>query len=121
MDNDKIIKYMTTKKYRKNYVCWDFVREVCKDLYKMDLPEYPVDKIIHAEGRKVLEGNVPHIRIDKCEDIQEGDIIVFSMFTQQHAGVMIDKDNFIHLSRDRGVCVTMLNNIKGEYAIYRKL
>lgn len=121
MDNDKIIKYMTTKKYKKDYVCWDFVREVCKDLYNMDLPEYPVDKIIHAEGRKVLEGNVPHIRIDKCEDIQEGDIIVFSMFTQQHAGVMIDKDNFIHLSKDRGVCVTTLNDIKGEYAIYRKL
>ena len=43
MREEQIIRYMQTKKYIENeYVCWDFVRDVYKDEYNIELPEHPV-------------------------------------------------------------------------------
>lgn len=116
MKEEKIINYMTKKHYKADtYVCWDFVRDVYMDEYRVDLPEYPVDEI-QAEFKNKLVSNIPHVKIEG-EPI-EGDIIVFSMFANQHAGVMIDYQNFIHLAND-GVRVTNIKDVGKNYAIYR--
>ena len=117
MDEQKIINYMKKKRYIDNkYICWDFVMEVCKDLYDIELPEYPVTEV-QAEFKIKLVSNINHIIVSKGEE-QEGDIVVFSLFADQHAGVMTDKNNFIHLARD-GVKVTNLSFLIGNYKVYR--
>lgn len=116
MREEQIIRYMRTKKYADGkYVCWDFVRDVYKDEYNIELPEYPVDEI-QTEFKDKLTSNIPHKKIQ--ENPQSGDIIVFSLFANQHAGIMIDKCNFIHLATD-GVRVTNVKDVGGNYAIYR--
>lgn len=117
MKEEILIKYMKEKKFNKEkYVCWDFVRDIYKDNYKIELPEYPTDEI-QAEFKKYLTSNINHIKI-KNNDIKEGDIIVFSLFANQHAGVMIDNENFIHLS-EKGVQTCNIKNIRGNYVVYR--
>lgn len=60
MDEQSLIKYMTTKRYKEGeYVCWDFVRDIYKDLYNIDLPEYPADEI-QAEFKYELTSNIKH-------------------------------------------------------------
>ena len=99
MKEEKIIHYMMNKHYQENkYVCWDFVMDVYKDEYNINLPEYPVDEV-QAEFKKRLTSNIPHVKVEG-EPI-EGDIIVFSLFANQHAGVMIDyQGNHIILQRN---------------------
>ena len=54
MKEEILIKYMKEKKFNKEkYVCWDFVRDIYKDNYKIELPEYPADEI-QAEFKKYL-------------------------------------------------------------------
>lgn len=118
MEEEKIVKYMTTKKYKENqYICWDFVRDIYLDLYDMELPEYPVDEIQTSFKNKTLS-NIPHIKVEG-EPI-EGDVIVFSLFANQHAGVMIDCANFIHLAKT-GVKITSIKEVGKNYAIYRRI
>lgn len=117
MDEMQIIKYMKEKQYIENeYICWDFVIEIFKDFYNIELPEYPVDEI-QAEFKNKLVSNFNHIKVLPTE-AKEGDIVVFSLFANQHAGVMIDNKNFIHLSHD-GVKVTNLSDLLGNKIIYR--
>lgn len=116
MKEEKIIHYMMNKHYQENkYVCWDFVMDVYKDEYNINLPEYPVDEI-QAEFKKRLTSNIPHVKVEG--EPVEGDIIVFSLFANQHAGIMIDYQNFIHLAND-GVRVTSIKDVGKNYAIYR--
>lgn len=117
MDEKTIIKYMKTKRYIEDkYICWDFVMEICKDLYDIELPEYPVTEV-QAEFKNKLISNFKHIVVQKGEE-KDGDIVVFSLFANQHAGVMINKNNYIHLSRE-GVQVRNLATLVNNYKVYR--
>lgn len=117
MDEQTIINYMKKKRYIDNeYICWDFVMDVYKDLYDIELPEYPVTEI-QAEFKNRVVSNFNHIIVPKGEE-HESDIVVFSLFANQHAGVMIDNKNFIHLARD-GVKITDLSFLIGNYKVYR--
>lgn len=117
MDEKTIINYMKTKRYEDGkYICWDFVMELYKDLYNIELPEYPVTEV-QAEFKNKLISNFNHIVVKNGEE-QEGDIVVFSLFANQHAGVMTDSKNFIHLARD-GVKITDLSFLIGNYKVYR--
>ena len=119
MNEQTIIKYMTEKHYKENqYTCWDFVMDIYKDLYGIILPEYPVDEI-EANFKHKLKTNLKPdiIPLNKAK---EGDIIVFSLFANQHAGVMINSESFIHLHR-QGVQVTDIEDSGQNYAIYRLL
>ena len=117
MDEQSLIKYMITKRYKEGeYVCWDFVRDIYKDLYNIDLPEYPADEI-QAEFKYELTSNIKHKKIPIGE-AQEGDIIVFSLFANQHAGVMINNESFIHLPKT-GVQVSDIADVGKNYVIYR--
>lgn len=108
---------MITKRYDKdNYNCWDFVQEVYKNDYGYELPDYPVGDV-PAEFKEKLKSNIKHIKIKKEEAI-EGDIVIFSLFADQHAGIMLDNDSFIHMSHTH-VTVSQLSNLGGNYAIYR--
>ena len=119
MNNEQITHYMLTKKYIKDeYLCWDFVRDVIKDILNIELPEYPLSEV-PTKFKKTLTSNLRHIRIEPA-DAQEGDLIVFSMFDQQHAGVMINNECFIHLPEE-GVLVSDLDDAGGNYVIYRLL
>ncbi len=116
MQDETIVKYMKTKRYTEDkYVCWDFVRDIYKDEYNITLPEYPTDEI-QTEFKNELISNIPHIKTN--DSPKSGDIIVFSLFANQHAGVMVDRSNFIHLAKD-GVRVTSIKDVGGNYAIYR--
>lgn len=117
MEEKQIYEYMTTKKYKENeYLCWDFVRDVYKDLYNMDLPEYPVDELpVHFKHR--MEANFEHKKIENGQAI-EGDIIVFSLMADQHAGVMIDSNYLIHLGKTN-VRISRLSDLGKNYVIYR--
>jgi cell wall-associated NlpC family hydrolase len=117
MDEKQIIEYMRKKRYIDGeYICWDFVMEVCKDLYDLELPEYPVTEV-QTEFKNKLISNFKHIVVPKGEE-QEGDVIVFSLFANQHAGVMINKNNYIHLCRE-GVQVRDLVALVSNYKVYR--
>lgn len=117
MEEKQIIKYMTTKRYVENeYICWDFVMDIFKDIYNIELPEYPVDEV-QSEFKNRLVSNFNHDVIEH-ENTLEGDIVVFSMFANQHAGVMVNKKEFIHLSKE-GVKITSLKNLFGNCKIYR--
>lgn len=117
MDELQIIKYMKTKRYIEGqYICWDFVMDVYKDLYNIILPEYPVTDV-QAEFKNKMVSNFNHSVIPRGDE-QEGDIVVFSLFANQHAGVMINKNNFIHLSKE-GVKVSDLSFLVGNYKVYR--
>lgn len=117
MKEEQILKYMTTKRYKENeYLCWDFVCDVYKDLYNVTLPEYPVDELpVHFKHR--MEANFEHKKIESGKAV-EGDIIVFSLMADQHAGVMIDSDYMIHLSTTN-VRISRLSDLGGNYVIYR--
>ena len=117
MDEKTIINYMMKKRYKEGeYVCWDFVRDIYKDLYNIELPEYPADEV-QAEFKHELTSNIEHVRLTAGE-AQEGDIIVFSLFANQHAGVMINKESFIHLPKE-GVQVSDIADVGKNYVIYR--
>ena len=117
MHENQVIRYMMSKKYKENeYVCWDFVIDVIKDMFGVELPEYPVTEV-QAEFKHKLCANFEHAVIPDGEQ-QEGDIIAFSLFANQHAGVIINKDYFIHL-RPEGVVVTALSELRKNYVIYR--
>lgn len=117
MHENQVIRYMVNKKYIEDkYVCWDFVIDVISDLFNIKLPEYPVTEV-QAEFKNKLCANFKHSVIQYGEQ-EEGDIIVFSLFANQHAGVIINKDYFIHLS-PQGVIVTALNDLRKNYVIYR--
>lgn len=117
MDEQTLIKYMTTKRYKEGeYVCWDFVRDIYKDLYSIDLPEYPADEV-QAEFKYELTSNIKHIKVT-ADEAKEGDIIVFSLFANQHAGVMINNESFIHLPKT-GVQVSDVADVGKNYVIYR--
>lgn len=117
MHENQVIRYMMSKKYKENeYVCWDFVIDVIKDMFGVELPEYPVTAV-QAEFKLKLCANFEHTVIPYGEQ-QEGDIIAFSLFANQHAGVIINKDYFIHL-RPEGVVVTALSELRKNYVIYR--
>lgn len=117
MHENQIMRYMMSKHYKENeYVCWDFVIDVIKDMFGIELPEYPVTEI-QAEFKNRLCANFKHSVIPDGEQ-QEGDIIGFSLFANQHAGVIINKDYFIHL-RPEGVVVTAISDLRKNYVIYR--
>ena len=119
MDEQKIIKYMRETQYVENeYICWDFVRDFYKNEYNIELPEYPVDEV-QAEFKQKLTSNIPNIKVSE-KDAKEGDIIVFSLFANQHAGVMINNENFIHLT-PQGIRVSDIKSVGGNYVIYRKV
>ena len=90
--------------------------DVYKDLYGISLPEYPADEV-QAEFKIKLTNNIRHAVVN-ASNVAEGDIIVFSLFANQHAGVMIDNKNFIHLNKT-GVEVKSVKNLVGNYVIYR--
>lgn len=117
MDEKQIIKYMTEKRYIEGkYICWDFVRDVYKDMFNVELPEYPADEI-QAEFKHEVTSNIKNIKVP-IEEAREGDVIVFSMFANQHAGVMINNESFIHLPKE-GVKVSDIANLGKNYVIYR--
>lgn len=117
MDEKQIIEYMRKKRYIDGeYICWDFVMEVAKDIYGVELPEYPVTEV-QTEFKNKLLSNFEHIVVKRGEE-QEGDVIVFSLFANQHAGVVISKENYIHLSRE-GVQVRDMAALLGNYKVYR--
>lgn len=117
LDEKKIIEYMTTRKYIKDvYTCWEFVQEVCKKEYDLDLPDYPVGQV-QAEFKDKIKSNFNHIKINK-EEAKEGDIIIFSVFANQHAGIMLNSESFIHMGVNN-VVVSQIENIRGFYEIYR--
>lgn len=117
MHENQIMRYMMSKRYIEDkYVCWDFVIDVIKDMYGITLPEYPVGDV-QAEFKNKLVANFKHIKVEDGQ-AQEGDIVVFSLFANQHAGVMIDSETFIHL-RQEGVQVSELANLGKNYVIYR--
>ena len=119
MDEKKIIDYMKKKRYIDDeYICWDFVMEVCKDNYGLELPEYPVTEV-QTEFKNRMVSNFKHFIVPKGQEL-EGDIIVFSLFANQHAGVMIDSKNYIHLSKE-GVQVRSLDSLLGNYKVYRSM
>ncbi len=61
MDEKTIINYMKKKRYIEDkYICWDFVMDVYKDLYDIDLPEYPVTEV-QAEFKIKLVSNINHM------------------------------------------------------------
>lgn len=120
MKEKDIIRYMKEKRYIEDkYICWNFVQDVFYDLFEIKLPDYPVDEI-QSEFKYKLVSNFPCKKIEKQDKILEGDVIVFSLFANQHAGIMIDSDNFIHLCRS-GVTICNINNVGKNYAIYRKV
>ena len=117
MNEEKIVNYMLTKQYIEGkYTCWEFVQDIFRDEYGMELPDYPMGEV-QAEFKNKVKSNFNHIKVDK-KDAKEGDMIVFSAFANQHAGVMLDNDNFIHLG-EKNVMISQLSNIGGNYAIYR--
>ena len=117
MHENQIMRYMMSKHYKENeYVCWDFVIDVIKDMFGIELPEYPVTEV-QTEFKNRLCANFKHSVIPDGEQ-QEGDIIGFSLFANQHAGVIINKDYFIHL-RPEGVVVTAISDLRKNYVIYR--
>lgn len=117
MDEQTIIKYMQEKHYIEGqYICWDFVRDIYKDLYNIELPEYPADEI-QVEFKYELTSNIKHIKVP-VNEAREGDIIVFSLFANQHAGVMINNESFIHL-HTQGVRVSDIEDVGKNYVIYR--
>jgi len=119
MNEKQIIDYMKKKRYIDGeYICWDFVMEVCKDLYGIELPEYPVTEV-QADFKYKLLSNFNHLVVPRGEE-KEGDVIVFSIFANQHAGVMIDKNNYIHLSKE-GVQVRDLSSLVSNYKVYRAI
>lgn len=119
MRNEQIVRYMMSKKFKENeYICWDFVRDVMKDLYNYILPEYPVTEV-QAEFKNRVVANLKPEIVEEGQ-AKEGDLIVFSLYDSQHAGVMIDKENYIHLARE-GVQVCDLANTGKNYVIYRVL
>ena len=78
MHENQVIRYMMSKKYKENeYVCWDFVIDVIKDMFGVELPEYPVTEV-QAEFKHKLCANFEHIVIPDGEQ-KEGDIIAFSL------------------------------------------
>ena len=117
MDEQTIVKYMTEKHFKEGeYICWDFVRDIYQDLFNVELPEYPVDEL-QVEFKHKLTSNIPHIKVAQ-NDVKEGDIIVFSLFANQHAGVMINTESFIHLT-PQGVRISDIEDVGKNYAIYR--
>lgn len=119
-DEQKLFNYITKTKFIENkYECWEFVCDIYKKEYGIILPEYPVDEV-EAEFKQKVVSNIPNKRIEKGGEPKEGDIIVFSLFVNQHAGVMINKESFIHLT-EKGVKVTDLDDVGGNYVFYRKI
>lgn len=117
MRNEQIVRYMMSKKYKENeYVCWDFVIDVIFDMFGITLPEYPVTEVQTVFKNRMV-ANLNNIVVTG-KDIKEGDIIVFSLYDSQHAGVMINEENFIHLARE-GVQVGDIARTGGNYEIYR--
>lgn len=117
MDEMKIIKYMREKQYKEGkYTCWDFVMDIYKDEYGIKLPEYPVNSI-ETEFKDKMTVNL-NPDIIPLEQAKTGDIIVFSLFANQHAGVMINNESFIHLHK-YGVQVSDIKNSGKNYNIYR--
>ncbi len=117
MKEEQIINYMTTKKYIENkYLCWDFVQDVYEDMFNYRLPDYPAGEV-PAEFKNRLKTNLLYDRVEK-ENAQEGDLVIFSMFSDQHAGLMLNNNDFIHLTNTT-VAVSQLNNLGANYAIYR--
>ena len=119
MDDKRITEYMLRKRYIEDkYVCWDFVMDVFMDCKGIKLPEYPIGEV-QVEFREKISSNFPHVKVPIGE-LKKWDIVVFSLFANQHAGVMISDTNYIHLSRG-GVEVGDLNALAKNYKGYRIL
>lgn len=118
MHENQIIRYMMSKKYTKDYDCWEFMRDVYRDTYNIELPEIPLlETPIEFKDKLVTNFKCQKVSDD---DIKEGDMIIYSRFTYLHAGMMLDDKNFIHLGENNGVMITDKTNLRGRYEIYRR-
>ncbi|EQB39612.1 hypothetical protein M947_06360 [Sulfurimonas hongkongensis] len=78
--------------------CSSLVQNIYKGAFNIDLPRTTKDQA--KKGYLVGRASV-----------REGDLVFFKTgFKDRHAGIIIEKDKFIHTSTKRGVSISSLNN-----------
>lgn len=78
--------------------CSSLIQNIYKDAFNIDLPRTTKHQV--QEGYLVSRNSV-----------REGDLVFFKTgYKQRHAGIIIEKDKFIHTSSKRGVSISSLNN-----------
>ncbi|MDD3835286.1 MAG: NlpC/P60 family protein [Sulfurimonas sp.] len=78
--------------------CSSLIQNIYKDAFNIDLPRTTKDQV--QKGYLVSRTSV-----------KEGDLVFFKTgYKQRHAGIIIEKDKFIHTSSKRGVSISSLNN-----------
>jgi len=78
--------------------CSSLIQNIYRDAFNIDLPR--TTKYQAQEGYLVSRNSV-----------KEGDLVFFKTgYKQRHAGIIIEKDKFIHTSTKRGVSISSLNN-----------
>lgn len=118
MNEEQIIYYMMNKKWVDGvYMCWEFVQDIYRDLYDMELPDYPVDEPQTEFKNRMVSNFRP--KVVPNNEAQDGDIVIFTSLNLQHAGVMIDNERFIHLGMSTPQ-ITDLRSVKGVYKLYRR-
>lgn len=86
--------------------CWGLCIEVYKIL-GVELPDEPVGYTI-SEAQKLM---IPHITEFKRVEYEEFCLVKFKPRPNWHVGVMIDKDNFIHISHGRTASVSRIKDV----------
>jgi lipoprotein Spr/probable lipoprotein NlpC len=78
--------------------CSSLIQIVYKDAFNINLPRTTKEQV--KEGYLV-----------KKNSTKEGDLVFFKTgFNTRHAGIIIEKDKFIHTSQKRGVSISSLRN-----------
>ncbi len=57
-----------------------------------------------AEAQGLFGAEIPR------DYVQPGDLVLFKIKGDDHVGIMINRNEFVHASRSRGVCVDSLNS-----------
>jgi cell wall-associated NlpC family hydrolase len=79
--------------------CWMLVRRVARELFGREYPDYPVP--YERIGETFAAERVHWIKVDR-EHMEPGDVVLLTMSDEPfHAGIMVDRDRFLHIPRDR--------------------
>lgn len=78
--------------------CSSLIQNIYRDAFKIDLPRTTQEQV--KKGYFISRNAV-----------REGDLVFFkTSYRDRHAGIIIEKDKFIHTSTKRGVSISSLNN-----------
>ena len=96
----------------RTHDCWVVCRDVCREVYGMDLPKYAyADSDDGAEAALTIWGAVTSGRWKKVSEGRSGDILIFRIGRWAcHAGVQIEGGDFIHCLHGRNTVIQKLDS-----------